>query len=391
MDTILYFGLGCESTALLARWLFEPESRSCPLSELVVITAQTGDEYEDTRELVERHILPLLRQHRVRYVQVARHGHLAADGITVLEDSRAPSRLFIEGDYKLSDELRSAGTLPQFSGEHLCSLKFKAWPIEVWLRDYFHAIHPEGSGLRHAFGYNVDEDRRIAESEAAFASRRIAFGFNSEETRRITRAQRYDTPQRIGFYPLVEWNWARQHCLDYLQKVFGVVWPKSACVYCPFNTLREGGIARHKRHTRQLVDALLLEHVSLTLNPRATLYRDRSLIQITDESGNVPAMEAYRGTLYRSLWALYRVRRIYFAAKDKSGTVVSSKKGTVMRCVERVEDALSSEQALARLAAMASAHDEELVEQRGVHYLYTERCASVYPTREAFYVAAQRS
>jgi hypothetical protein len=71
MDTILSFGLGCES-ALLVRWLFEPESRSCPLSGLVVITAQTGDEYEDTRELVEEHILPLLRQHGVRYVQVAR-------------------------------------------------------------------------------------------------------------------------------------------------------------------------------------------------------------------------------------------------------------------------------------------------------------------------------
>lgn len=42
----------------------------------------------------------------------------------------------------------------------------------------------------------------------------------------------YDTPHQIGFYPLVEWNWTRQDCLDYLQSLFGVVWPKSACVYC---------------------------------------------------------------------------------------------------------------------------------------------------------------
>jgi hypothetical protein len=108
MDTILSYGLGCESSAILARWLFERDTRPCPLSELVVVTAQTGDEYEDTQELVEEHILPLLRQHGVRYVQVARHGHLEADRITVLEDSCAPSRLFIEGDYKLSDELRAA-------------------------------------------------------------------------------------------------------------------------------------------------------------------------------------------------------------------------------------------------------------------------------------------
>lgn len=388
MDTILSYGLGCESSAILARWLFEPNTRPCPLSELIVVTAQTGDEYEDTQELVDEHILPLLRQHGVRYVQVARHGHLEADGITVLEDSCAPSRLFLEGDYKLSDELRAAGTVPQFGGEHVCSLKFKAFPIEVWLRDYFRPIHPEGSEVRHAFGYNVEEGRRVAKSEASFEQRRIAFGFNSHETRRVARAQMYDTPQRIGFYPLVEWNWTRQDCLDYLQGHFGVLWPKSSCVYCPFNSLREDGIERHKRHTRQLADALMLEHMSLTLNPRGTLYRDKSLIQITGESGNVPAIEAYQGTLYRQPWALYRVRRIYFAARDQQGNPLPSKKGTAMRCVERLIEGLTSTDAILRLRTMAETLGQELVEQRKILYLYTERCGDAYPTREAFYVAA---
>ena len=39
-------------------------------------------------------------------MQVARHGHFEGEGITVLDDSRTPARVFLEGDYKLSDELK---------------------------------------------------------------------------------------------------------------------------------------------------------------------------------------------------------------------------------------------------------------------------------------------
>ena len=58
------------------------------MEDLIVITSQVGDEYTDTGRDVEAHILPLMRAHGIRYVQVARHGHFEADGITVLDDSR---------------------------------------------------------------------------------------------------------------------------------------------------------------------------------------------------------------------------------------------------------------------------------------------------------------
>ncbi|MCZ9347224.1 site-specific integrase, partial [Streptomyces sp. TRM76130] len=44
------------------------------LSDLIVITATVGSEWEDTVRLVKEHIFPLLRRHRVRYIQVARCG-----------------------------------------------------------------------------------------------------------------------------------------------------------------------------------------------------------------------------------------------------------------------------------------------------------------------------
>jgi hypothetical protein len=111
MQTILSYGMGVESsiTAILVRWLTDPSTCPSRLSNVLVISAQVGDEYEDTRRAVESHILPLLREHNIRYVQVARHGPLEEDGITVLSDTMQPERLFIEGDYKLSDELRTNG------------------------------------------------------------------------------------------------------------------------------------------------------------------------------------------------------------------------------------------------------------------------------------------
>jgi hypothetical protein len=127
--TILSYGMGVESSAILLRWIMNPAARPCPLEDLIVITAQVGDEYTDTGRDMNPHILPLMGALRIRYVQVARHGHFEADGITVLDDSRTPARVFLEGDYKLSDELKKNGTVPQYGGVHRCALKFKAWVI----------------------------------------------------------------------------------------------------------------------------------------------------------------------------------------------------------------------------------------------------------------------
>jgi transposase len=41
--------MGVDSTALLLRWLHDPDSRDFDLDQLIVITAMTGDEFPDTR------------------------------------------------------------------------------------------------------------------------------------------------------------------------------------------------------------------------------------------------------------------------------------------------------------------------------------------------------
>ena len=164
---------------------------------------------------MEAHILPIMRAHGIRYVQVARRGHFEVDGITVLDDSRNPQRVFLDGDYKLSDELALNGTVPQYGGVHRCALKFKAWVIERWLNENIRG------NARHAIGYNCEEQSRMAKSEYAFAER-IAFGFNVNEKNRVERSCEYNTFTREAFCPLLEWGWLRQDCQN------SVVWSNSA-------------------------------------------------------------------------------------------------------------------------------------------------------------------
>ena len=298
----------------------------------------------------------------------------------MLEDSRSPSQVYLHGDYRLSDELRSNGTVPQFGGQHRCSLKFKAFVIETCLKQ--HITGP----VRHAFGYNVAEPRRVAECESATA-RRVAFGFNCEEQARIERTGRYDSPIRQSFFPLVEWAWSRDDCLAYLKTVLGIVWQKSACVECPFNALRADAVERHRRHPEQVAEAMLLELLSLALNPRGTLYPNRSLMQITLASGDANAASAFQALLHGSAWSMYRVRRIYHARKTE-GIADPSKKGTADRAVERLHTFSSQAEADRCLDRLAVHLGLELETNRGLRYAYRERRGSEYPAREEFYTVA---
>ena len=379
MKTILSFGMGVESSALLLRWMEEPASRDFDLErDLIVITAQTGDEWPDTKMLIEQHLLSRMRSHRIRYVQVARAGHLEADGIVVLADTREPDTVHLEGAYKLSQELRAAGTVPQYAGERRCSLKFKAWVIETWLAQELRA-----EPFRHAIGYNSDEESRIAKSEAAFASRnqedvRIAFGFNCEEEGRMVKAQQYDSPQRVGWYPLskAEWNWTRQNCHDYLKRITGASWQKSACVGCPFCARTEDALERMRNFPDRVADALLLEHQSLCLTPRGTLYRDQTLFSVVMQDGNSTALRLFAEKLAASEYALYRIRRIY-KKKGKADRAVEKlcvgTRGNILTCLQSL---ICSRRLSAR-------------EEHNIIYAYArEREPQEYPTCEEFYVAA---
>jgi hypothetical protein len=175
-----------------------------PWIELKII-AQTGDEWSTTGRLVQHYILPLLRKHNVRLVEVARRGPTKRDGVAVLQDTRQPYRLHLDGVYKLSRENRVTGTMPQLGGVRKCSQKAKGAPQDSWRATEF------GDRLYiHALGFNVHEYTRI--------TRDAAYSMGG---------------QRIPTYPIYEWGWSRQDCLDYLYRKLGVAWSKSCCAFFP--------------------------------------------------------------------------------------------------------------------------------------------------------------
>jgi hypothetical protein len=222
---VMSYGMGADSTAILLRWLTDPASRDFDFKDLVVITAHTGDEFDQTLRDVDEIVLPLLREHRVRFIQVGRSQRkttASGEGVVVLEDSTQPDRLHVAG-YKLSDEMLSAGTLPQVGGAHVCSIHAKANCLEPVI-----AAITSGVSYRHVLGFEAGEKARAAKDSL------------------------FNTDRRVGWYPLLDWKWDRARCLEFIAMTTNRHWSKSACSYCVFAmTTRAGREAVVNRYRRE--------------------------------------------------------------------------------------------------------------------------------------------
>jgi hypothetical protein len=244
----------------------------------------TGDEPDVTRRLTEAHLLPLLRDTGTRFVQVSRtnqHG-----GCTVLDDSRCPSKLVTRGPWRLSDELRASGTVPQIAAKRrLCSQHAKGEVLDTWLASEF-----SGRPFRHVLG------------------------FAAEESRRAERDRRYIAQGRRPEYPLIEaWDWDRRRCGQYLLDRFGEPWSRSACGYCPFSAGRRGReelVERWRAEPSIGAQALALEYTALALNPRSLLYGTVSAQELARTHGLIDVLTEFRLHLQRQQWSVYEVRRI---------------------------------------------------------------------------------
>ena len=169
------YGGGLDSVYVAERFIREPHLRPFALADWVLVMSQTGDEFRDIADYhTEAGVLRDFsaaatfsdRAENVagpRFVQIARSGPGGA-GVRVLDDSRTPNELLVEGDYKLADEMISAGSLPTTTGNRKCSLKSKGSIIDRTIRDYLGL-----SAFYHSFGFDRDEKPRIARSEAAIA------------------------------------------------------------------------------------------------------------------------------------------------------------------------------------------------------------------------------
>jgi hypothetical protein len=358
---------------LLLRWLEKPGSRDFDLSDLLVVTAMTGDEWPRTGVLVTEHVLPRLREAGIRYAQVARGGAKQAEGIVVLDDSDSPERIHIAGAYKLSDELTAAGTIPQAGGNRRCSMKFKGWVIDTYLAEYAPAA------TRHAFGFEVGESAR-AERCSEHMPGRLTFGFETGEASRARRAKDFDTPFRVAEFPLIDWGWDREDCRLYIERITGVPdWPKSACVYCPFALTSRAGRARtllrYDTRPESAMQSLLLERRALCLNPRGGLIAGDRLADLIAIHRPHLAAEFER-RLNDAAHCIYEVRRLWRPRADNPEKVANANRdlrvhatGTRAECEAGV-----------RARGVVDRSD-------GIERVYLRRRDTTLPAREHFFVA----
>lgn len=285
---VLSYGMGADSTALLLRWITEPASRDFALDELVVLTAMTGSEWESTLRDVEQVVLPLLAQHRIRFIQVGRSRRNVTkdgDGVVVLDDSRTPSKLYGRGDYTLAAELLTAATVPQLGGVRKCSIKSKGSVLQPIIDRL-----TVGQPYRHALGFEVDEMSRCRKDSL------------------------YNSTIRTGVYPLAEWGWDRPKILEFIKTTVNVDWQRSACSFCPFALATEKGrratLPRFRGEPAAAFEALTIEATSLAVNERQGLLGEKRLSELMSEAGMeeiVAEADRRRGELPH---AIFEVRRI---------------------------------------------------------------------------------
>lgn len=280
--------MGLDSACIALRWLEEPESRDGIDIDTVTLTvAMTGDEYDETRRMMETHLLPRLREQNVRLVQLSRARQ--SGGYVVLDDSRSPRRMVMRGPWRLSDEFAAAGTVPQLSS-HLCSIRSKAEPLDWWAADEY-GEEP----VFHVVGYAAEEDKRAAKD------------------------MKHASALRWPLYPLRSWGWDRTRCDAYVSALIGERWGRSCCAECCFGFNKANLpdlIARWRSEPELAADVLWMEHTALALNERMRLYGKTSAHQLAREYRLTGALERYRARLESSRFAVYEVRRVLHAGKD---------------------------------------------------------------------------
>lgn len=233
---VVSWGLGCDSSSLLARILTESSARDFDLDVLKIVTCQVGSEWRSTIEAASL-LLPLIRDSGAEYLQLARGGPSARDRYVVLDRSKRPERLYSEGHYRLLDELESVGSVPTWRpGTRACSAKNKGDVADGWLRDEFGEERFE-----HHLGFNADEAHRVEKDRS--------FG-------RLERDWRF---------PLVEWGWGREAVEAHLRRLFGREFKRSACVFCPYSQGSPAAMRRYREEPEAAVIALRLETAAVAL------------------------------------------------------------------------------------------------------------------------------
>lgn len=215
--TVLSFGAGQDSTAILYRLVFDPEFRDkyAP-GILLVVMSDTGNEHPDTYAHVN-FVKRFCREHGIEFWFLHRDLGFHTEAWATLQTQ-----------YERTSTVGSKCGFKKTCSDNL-KMKVIYRFLEQWLSEKYRLSCKNKQGIvqfaekygpiRMLIGIAAGEEKRIAKT----ADQGAVFGkWFVSSIRRV--------------YPLIEVGWGRAECQAYIRSVGMNVPPPSCCVRCPFKS-----------------------------------------------------------------------------------------------------------------------------------------------------------
>jgi 3'-phosphoadenosine 5'-phosphosulfate sulfotransferase (PAPS reductase)/FAD synthetase len=252
--TVLSFGGGQDSTALLELYLDDPKFRARFAPEdFLVVMSDTGDEFPDTY----RHVEAMQAKCRAAGVEF----------VFITSDMGFHAKSW----KSLRHFYRTHNTIGSKAYPKTCSDRLKIQPIYRFLEHW----------LSDRYGVQCRNKQGIRQFAATYGKIRLMLGIASGEEKRVSDAAnhsaRWYRESIEHVYPLIELGMDRAACQDYLHGKGMTVIP-SNCRACPFLSLEELEYLR-RFHPESLDDWVALEAAKLEK------HRDKNAVIVRDAGG----------------------------------------------------------------------------------------------------------
>jgi hypothetical protein len=346
--------MGVDSGGWILAALDDPQIRS---RLAAVMIAQTGWEWPDTKEFMEKVVFPKLRKYNILTIQAARKGPLKEHGIVILDRTRQPEVCYTRSTkampyFTLAHEMAAGGTFPATAGGKKCSQRSKGAVL-----DPVRAELMGNTSYLHGIFYDRNEGRRAAKDSG------------------------HNTALRTGWYPLIEDDLDREDCQKIIKGECGEVGSKSACTFCCFALTSKAGramtVERFRLMPEEALIPIILEEVGVRLNPAmGGLAGGERLLDILHDADDTDhVLHPVMAKIDRCTWAVYRVQRVITGP------------GRAMRRVQLLDGGTRAE--MERQVHGQAKLGRGVLEQNGdITRLWTQRRGTGYPTRERFLVTA---
>lgn len=210
--TVLSFGGGQDSTAILYKIVYDPEFRKRFVKgDLLVIMADTGNEHTETYKHVGE-ISKFCAENGINFV------FLPPDSEYIAPSWRGGLVAYHE----------SHQTVPLLTGRKSCTVKLKVDPIYKYLNQYVHEIYGTEKVARKAALYEFTK---------YCGKIHVLIGIGAEEAENRISDEAHEKWMEKNIkrvYPLVDIGWSRKECQDYIRAMDKPLPPPSNCIFCPF-------------------------------------------------------------------------------------------------------------------------------------------------------------